>query len=126
MTNLKFVIHLVPNVASISLVTSSFNYHHVFLMAHTSTLISGDSYYALGNIRPELRSTQRAIQLTACVRSECITKYGFQPVLASFIEDVKTLAEVSTIPKCTALLLANYNLTGYCTLLRLHNKNDEQ
>lgn len=64
-------------------------------MAHISTHISGVFYYVLGNIRPELRSTQRAIQLIACVRSELIVKYGFQPVLAPFIEDVKTLAEVS-------------------------------
>lgn len=48
----------------------------------------------IGNIRPELRATQRAIQLIACVKSTHIKEYGFQPILNPFIDDVKTLAEV--------------------------------
>ena len=52
-------------------------------------------YYTLGNIRPELRSTQRSIQLIACVTSNNLQKYGFEAVLKPFTEDVNTLATVS-------------------------------
>ena len=47
----------------------------------------------IGNIHPEHRATQRAIQLIACVKSTHIKEYGFQPILDPFIDDVKTLAE---------------------------------
>ena len=57
-------------------------------------LYLGVFYYMIGNIRPELRATQRAIQLIACVKSDYIKEYGFQPVLKPFIDDVKILAEV--------------------------------
>ena len=48
----------------------------------------------IGNLRPELRATQRAIQLIACVKSDYIKEYGFEPVLKPFIDDVNILAEV--------------------------------
>lgn len=51
-------------------------------------------YYTLGNLRPELRSTQRAVQLIACVTSSHIKKYGFEPILRPFIEDVNELTKV--------------------------------
>ena len=51
-------------------------------------------YYTLGNLRPELRSTQRSIQLIACVETPTLTKYGFSEVLAPFIKDVNTLCNV--------------------------------
>jgi len=52
-------------------------------------------YYTLGNIRPHLRSTLRAIQLIACVTCDNIKKYGFEKILQPFIDDVNTLSEVS-------------------------------
>lgn len=60
-------------------------------------LIIGMFYYVLGNIQPALRSTQRAIQLVACIESPILVKYGFEKVLAPFIKDVNTLSEVSWI-----------------------------
>ena len=55
----------------------------------------GMFYYTLGNLRPELRSTQRSIQLIACVTSQNLQKYGFEAVLEPFITDVNILATVS-------------------------------
>ena len=52
-------------------------------------------YYTLGNLRSELRSTQRSIQLIACVTSQLLVKYGFEAVLKPFIDDVNVLATVS-------------------------------
>lgn len=57
--------------------------------------LPGMFYYTIGNIRPELRSTQRAIQLIACVTSKNIEKYGYQAILKPFIDDVNKLARVS-------------------------------
>ena len=37
---------------------------------------AGMFYYMIGNIRPELRSTHRCIQLIACVTSRNIEKWG--------------------------------------------------
>lgn len=51
-------------------------------------------YYTIGNIRPELRSTQRMTQLIACVTTPNIEKYGFEAVLRPFIDDVNILAKV--------------------------------
>ena len=51
-------------------------------------------YYVLGNLRPELRSTHKAIQLIACVSSENLSKYGYSRVLAPFIDDVNKLSKV--------------------------------
>ena len=52
-------------------------------------------YYTLANLRPELRSTHRAIQLAACVSYSVLGRYGFEPVLAPFIKDVNILAKVT-------------------------------
>lgn len=60
-------------------------------------MYTGLFYYILGNLRPELRSTHRAIQLIACIESPVLEKYGFDKVLAPFIKDVKTLYNVSII-----------------------------
>ena len=51
-------------------------------------------YYTLGNLRPELRSTHRAIQLVACVTAPNLKMYGFEAVLRPFIKDVETLNRV--------------------------------
>ena len=51
-------------------------------------------YYTIGNLSPELRSSQRAIQLVACVKALHIEEYGFEPILKPFIDDVNSLAKV--------------------------------
>ncbi len=55
---------------------------------------TGMFYYVVGNMRPELRSTQRATQLIACVTTPILDKYGFRPILEPFIQDVNTLCKV--------------------------------
>lgn len=54
----------------------------------------------LGNLRPELRSTQRSIQLICCVESKHLEKYGFLGVLESFVKDLNNLADV----RCSLIL----------------------
>ena len=66
-------------------------------------------YYTLGNIRPELRSTHRAIQLIACVTSPNLEKYGFEAVLRPFMEDVNTLREVC--------IIVSYRITLFTRIL---------
>ena len=55
---------------------------------------TGLFYYTLGNLRPELRSTHRSIQLIACVTTSNLKKYGFKPVLQPFIKDINELSRV--------------------------------
>ena len=50
--------------------------------------------YTLGNLHPELRSTQRSVQLIACVSSPVLVKHGFEAILKAFIEDVNILSRV--------------------------------
>ena len=64
------------------------------MFSHTHIHTSGVFYYIIGNVRPELRSTQRAIQLVACVKSKYIKTYGFKRVLDPFIDDIKILLKV--------------------------------
>ena len=64
-------------------------------MSYTPCIHLGMFYYTLGNLRPELRSTQRSIQLIACVTSPLLVKYGFESILKPFINDVNILATVS-------------------------------
>lgn len=54
-------------------------------------------YYTLGNLRPELRSTHRSIQLIACITSPNLKTYGFKAVLKPFIEDMNELNKVGEI-----------------------------
>lgn len=60
---------------------------------------AGLFYYFLGNIPPMMRSSLRCTQLIACVTVPNLKKYGFEPVLAPFIEDVNKLKQVCSI--CT-------------------------
>lgn len=59
------------------------------------SFLEGLFYYVLGNLRPELRSTHRVIQLIACVECPVLNKYGFERILAPFIRDVNELGQVS-------------------------------
>lgn len=54
----------------------------------------GMFYYILGNLRPELRSTHRSVQLIACVESPDLKQYGFESVLKPFIRDINKLCNV--------------------------------
>lgn len=62
-----------------------------------SVLSVGLFYYTLANLRPELRSSHKAIQLIACVSCPVLSKYGFKPILEPFIKDVNILAKVSSL-----------------------------
>ena len=62
-------------------------------------------YYTLGNLRPELRSTHRSIQLIACVTSPILEKYGFELVLKPFIEDINDLSVVWNMYTIAIILL---------------------
>lgn len=62
---------------------------------------AGMFYYVLGNLRPELRSTHRAIQLIACVQCPDLKQYGFEKVLQPFIRDVNRLCNVRN--RCTSV-----------------------
>ena len=61
------------------------------------TFFSRDVVLCTWNLRPELRSTQRAIQLIACVECPVLEKYGFEKVFAPFIKDVNTLSNVRVV-----------------------------
>lgn len=65
------------------------------VMLYYAFLILGMFYFTLGNLRPELRSTQRSIQLISCVSSENIKRYGMHEILKPFISDVNSLCEVN-------------------------------
>ena len=76
----------------------------------------GMFYYVLGNIRPQLQSTCRIVQLIACVECPTLGKYGFEKVLEPFIEDVNTLCDV-----CAMCILSGtcFNLYhNYCLLFK--------
>ena len=67
----------------------------ILASSSASILIIGIFYYTLGNFRPELRSTQRAIQLISCISSENISRYGLDKALEPFISDANELCEVN-------------------------------
>ena len=48
-------------------------------------------FFFLGNVRPQFRSTFKAIHLVAVVKHEDIEKYGINMFLTPFVEDLKTL-----------------------------------
>ena len=68
--------------------------HACILIFEMLLLCIGMFYYALGNLPPHLRSTQRSIQLIACVTSPNIKEYGFEKVLQPFIDDINRLSKV--------------------------------
>lgn len=51
----------------------------------------GCMFFFLGNIRPQFRSTFRAIHLVAVAKYQDIVKYGIDTFLTPFIEDMKKL-----------------------------------
>ena len=76
--------------------------------------MAGLFYYVLGNVRPELRSTLKAIQLIACVTCNNLNKYGFEKILNPFIENVNTLSEVriyniNYIAECICIAYIGWN-----------------
>lgn len=66
-------------------------------MCHTcynDFICIGLFYYTIGNLRPELRSTDRSIQLISCITSPILEEYGFEKVMKPFIDDANELCEV--------------------------------
>ena len=51
----------------------------------------GCLFFTLGNIRPQFRSTLKAIYVLAIGRNQDISKYGLDALLAPFVDDLKTL-----------------------------------
>ena len=51
-------------------------------------------YYTLGNISPRYRSSLRAIQLLAVLKTSDLQKYGCRKVLEQFMDDIKLLEQV--------------------------------
>ena len=51
----------------------------------------GCLFFFLGNVRPQYRSTFKAIHLVAVARSQDINKYGIDMFLLPFVEDLKVL-----------------------------------
>ena len=62
---------------------------------YTLLLYTGVFYHITANLRPELRSTQRYIQLISVVTSPILNKYGFREILKPFVKDVNKLCTVS-------------------------------
>ena len=54
-------------------------------------------YYTLGNLHPMYRSSLRSIQLIATVTYPNLVEYGYEPILAPFINDVNRLSKVLPI-----------------------------
>ena len=61
------------------------------LGSYVSTHKLGCLFFTLGNIRPQFRSTLRAIFLVSVGRHSDIIKYGLDAFLTPFVEDLKTL-----------------------------------
>ena len=51
----------------------------------------GCLFFSLGNVRPQFRSSLKAIYLVSLARSEDIDKYGLDKFLTPFVEDLKVL-----------------------------------
>lgn len=77
--------------------TNNYHCHSYMYKRDCLYMCTGLFYYILGNLRPELQSTHRAIQLIACVTTSNLKKYGFQDVLQPFINDVNILSQVTNL-----------------------------
>ncbi len=69
-------------------------------------LFIGMFYYQLGNIKPQLRSILKCIQVIACVTNVNLLKYGYEMVLNKFIEDANKLSEVIKVFICNVMVLS--------------------
>ena len=54
----------------------------------------GCFYFTLGNMRPQLRSSVKAIQLVALAKTNHISEYGICPVLHCITDDILLLEKV--------------------------------
>ena len=64
-------------------------------MSLNATICIGAFYYLLGNLRPELRSSLKLIQLVTLVRQSYIKDYGMDKILETFMDGIKELESVS-------------------------------
>ena len=70
-----------------------------WIASYPATIMSciiGLFYFTFGNIKPEFRSTLRAIQLLCVVKTDFIEKYGIDEILTPFMSAIKQLECVST------------------------------
>jgi hypothetical protein len=51
-------------------------------------------YYTLGNLSPKYRSSLKAIQLLAVLKTTDLMNYGVDAVLDPIMDDIKTLERV--------------------------------
>ncbi len=58
-------------------------------------VFAGAFYYLLGNLRPEMRSSLKLIQLVTLVRQQYIKDYGIDKVLEPFMSSIRELESVS-------------------------------
>lgn len=70
---------------SVSVYTCSVTYTH----AH-----AGAFYYILGNVRPQLRSKIKNIQLLLLAKYSTVVEFGIDKMLEPIVEDVKKLESV--------------------------------
>jgi len=61
-------------------------------------------YYQVGNLSPYLRSKLKSIQVVAVTKAPLITKYGIDPILQPFVNDIKKLEQVRLV-NCVFLML---------------------
>ena len=54
----------------------------------------GCFYFTLGNLHPRFRSTLKAIQLIALVKTTHIKKYGVDAVLEVIVDDIEHIEKV--------------------------------
>lgn len=59
--------------------------------SYVSTHKLGCLFFFLGNIRPQYRSTLKAINLVAVAKHKDICRYGIDTFLSPFVDDLKTL-----------------------------------
>ena len=70
----------------------------------------GILYYQVGNLSPYLRSRLRSIQVVAVTKVPLITKYGIDPILEPFVNDMKKLEQVCKIinsPVCGSISIVH-------------------
>ena len=62
---------------------------------HLFIIYIGCFYFTLGNMRPQLRSSVKAIQLIALAKTSYINQYGISPILQCITNDILQLEKVN-------------------------------
>ena len=77
--------------------TTSFRFMGTAVFVSMIFMYVGLFYYAIANLRPELRSTDLCVQLISCITSPILKTCGFERVLKPFIDDANELCEVRNV-----------------------------